>query len=201
MSAFVFKILPLLLLTIEADSRKASTFLVSFQSGKNRSVDHWMRYNEKFEGYEKEFTACHWQMVRYFSMEINSLWAYCYTGLKEESQLPCIQLYFQTNTTSAGRSLDFILLLMYGSTEDRAIFQSIRYRHREWNHICVTFSSIHKRVQLFHNGNLALTIRKDNFQEIWYGQSIIESSFIIGQEPDFLNGGYTWRKLSAAVIH
>ena len=142
MAILVIKIFFLFLFTILVESQENSTFIVSFQSGRSRSTDQWMKYNEKFEGYEKEFTACHWQRVRYFSMELNSIWAYCYTGLAKESpQLPCIQLYFQTNETSAGRAMNFVLVLMHGNSESRAIAYSMLYHHREWNHLCVIFSS------------------------------------------------------------
>ena len=83
------------ILMIEVEPKKAATFLVSFQSDRNRSIEHWMRYNENFEGYQKEFTACHWQRVRYFSNELNSVWAYCYIGRKKDPLLPCIQFYIQ----------------------------------------------------------------------------------------------------------
>ena len=72
------------ILMIEVEPKKAATFLVSFQSDRNRSIEHWMRYNENFEGYQKEFTACHWQRVRYFSNELNCVWAYCYIGRKKD---------------------------------------------------------------------------------------------------------------------
>ena len=191
MATLVIKLLLLYLFTIVVESQETSTFIVSFQSGRSRSIEQWMKYNEKFEGYEKEFTACHWQRVRYFSMEMNSIWAYCYAGLtKESSQLPCIQFYFQTNETSAGRAMNFVLVLMHGSSENRAIAYSMLYHHREWNHLCVIFSSVHKRVRFFHNGELVQTIHNDNFEEMWYGQQINESSFIVGQEPDTVNGGF-----------
>ena len=97
---------------IVVESAKLNTFVVSFQSDQSTTIDHWMRYKGQITGIEKEFTCCHWEKVRFFSLEFNSVWAYCFISPEIEVKLPCIQFYHYRNTESAGRNFD---LALFGS--------------------------------------------------------------------------------------
>ena len=170
-------------------SQKQDTFLVSFQSEGIRSTTQWMKYKGKIAGLDKEFSTCHWERVRYFSLEINSIWAYCFIFSASEKldNKNCLQLY-HTSSTSANREVDMVMSI---NTKQYKAISTMPFRHREWNHICFTYSSINKIARFYYNGEPVITETSSEFPEILESSDIVfDSSFTIAQEPDTLNGGY-----------
>ena len=196
MKILLFVCLFLNLFAIVIGSGKLTTFLVSFQVDRSRSTDHWMRYKEKIEvDFGKEFTSCHWERVRYFSLEINSIWSYSFKAIESDDYIQNIQFLHLTNTTTAGRTLDFMLNVFLDDLKEDFVVYSVPYRHREWNHICFTYSSIRKSAKFYYNGKVIKQYTKHNIFEIPslldITRSSFESSFTIAQEPDTVNGGYS----------
>ena len=167
-------------------SETLETFTVSLQGDGSWSIDQWIKYKNKIENVDKELTICHWENIRFFSEAVNSVWAYCYIKSKNEKDLECWQLYSAANRGSAGRNLDWIVTTSFASI----IANNIPYKHREWNHVCFTYSSIKKAAKLYVNGELLNAFWQGDFRTIESGKSVLNSSFIIGQEPDKFNGGY-----------
>jgi hypothetical protein len=155
-----------------------------------------MKYKEKIEvDFGKEFTSCHWERVRYFSLEVNCVWAFCFKENQSDKNLQSIQFQHMTNTSTAGRTLDFKLSVYVGDLKEDLIVHSVPYRHREWNHVCFTYSSIRKRAKFYFNGKVIKQYTRTNVLEIpsllEITRSSFESSFTIAQEPDTVNGGYS----------
>ena len=167
-------------------SDASNTFIVSFQSDGSWSTDQWMRYNPKIVNVKKEFTVCHWEKLRYFSTSINSVWAYCYITSDSDTKLKCWQLYHYTNFNSVGRNID----LVGQSLDLEVIAEAVPFRHRQWNHFCFAYSSNKKVGKLYYNGELIKQVSEGNFTDIESGESVLQSSFIIAQEPDIFEGGY-----------
>ena len=167
-------------------SEGASTFVVSFQPNGTWSTDHWMRYNGKIKGIKEELTVCHWLRLRYFSTDISSVWSYCYLESESDPSIPCWHLFMEADINSGGKNVNLI-----GRSPDWYVeAHSLPYSHRQWNHICFTYSTIKKIGKIYYNG---ITVKNDvegNFTFVKSGESILRSSFEIGQEPDIFEGGY-----------
>ena len=175
-------------IVIFGPSQGMDTFVVSFQSKGTKSIDHWMKYNKKIGGFGKEFSACHWERVRFFSLDINSVWAYCFILHEQDNDLKCLQFNHRTGS-DAGRKVD---LVIFSSLLGRKILAySIPFRHRQWNHICFTYSSLKKLAKFYYNGKLVSIENSTNFTLEISGKSVYKSSFIVGQEPDKINGGFS----------
>ena len=112
------------------------TFAVSFQPNGTWSTDHWMRYNKNITGVGSNFTICQWIKLRYFSTDISSIWAYCYMNSTSQKQIPCWHLFMEADKSSAGRNINLVARSPFWYVEA----QSLEYRHRQWNHICLTYS-------------------------------------------------------------
>ena len=65
----ILAILPVHVTTQPIDANPDSTFSVSFQSDGTKSIHQWMKYKEKIFGINKELTVCHWEKLRYFSVD------------------------------------------------------------------------------------------------------------------------------------
>ena len=70
------------------------------------------------------------------------------------------------------------------------IAEAVPFRHRQWNHFCFAYSSNKKVGKLYYNGELIKQVSEGNFTDIESGESVLQSSFIIAQEPDIFEGGY-----------
>ena len=176
------------ILTLNMVNRCAAlnSFIVSLQSDNAWSTDHWMTYNKKIVGVEKEFTVCHWEKLRYVSTDLNTVWSYCYEKIESKSHLYCWTFYHRINSHSAGRNVDLFTISEIWSIHA----ESLPYRHRQWNHICFSYSSIRKIGKLYYNGQLVKEDTEGNFTDFESGNSVSRSSFLIGQEPDIFEGGY-----------
>ena len=51
-----------------------SSFLVSFQESGDWTTNEWGKYIDEIRESE-EFTACHWQKIRFYSSDIVPLWS------------------------------------------------------------------------------------------------------------------------------
>ena len=125
------------LLLANADA-SLETFVVSFQEDGAWSTDQWMRHKEKIKALNQEFTICHWEKLRYFSTDISSIYSYCYNKRPSDSSLKCWQFYYETDYDSAGRKINLI-----GNVKVKAL----PYKHRQWNHFCVVYSSSKKMIK------------------------------------------------------
>ena len=112
------------------------TFAVSFQPNGTWSTEHWMRYNKKISGVGSDFTFCQWIRIRYFSTDISSIWAYCYLHNDTQTALPCWHLFMEADKNSAGRKVNLVARSPHWYVEA----PSLKYRHRQWNHICFVYS-------------------------------------------------------------
>ena len=54
-----------------------------------------------------EFTACHWEKLKYFGTRSNAIWAYCKTNSSEDILLSCIQLYSKPTQATGYRSISY----------------------------------------------------------------------------------------------
>ena len=162
------------------------TFVVSFQSNGTWSTDHWMRYNKKITGIDSDFTICQWIKLRYFSTDISSIWAYCYITSDSDKQIPCWHLFLEADMNSAGRNVNLIGRSPFWYIEA----QSLQFRHRQWNHVCFTYSFSRKTGKLYYNGDDVEQVSAGNYTKLKNGKSVFRSSFEIGQEPDIFLGGY-----------
>ena len=168
------------------ESRARSSFVVSFQSKGQLSIDQWMKYKKNITNIQKEFTACHWEKLRYFSSDSNIVWSYCYLTGSSDTQLKCWGFYHAVNLQSAGRNVD---LTSY--SEDWSLTaKNVKYKHRKWNHICVMYSSTMSFWKLYYNGEAIESMTGENLPDFSSKNSIHKSTFIIGQEPDIFEGGY-----------
>ena len=175
-----------------ASSNAMDTFIVSFQSQGTKSINHWMKYNKMINGFEKEFSACHWQKIRFFSLGMNAVWSYCFILQESDNDLKCIQLV-QKTSSDAGRNVDLWAFISRVGREIRV--DSIPFKHREWNHICFIYSSIEKMAKFYYNGKLLGSEISENFTDPINSNSIYKSSFTVAQEPDTINGGYSSNQL------
>ena len=89
-----------------------------------------MKYKGKVNGIEKELTIYHWEKLRYFSTEINSVWAYCYLKSSSDTAIKCLQLYLETDFVSGGRKVNLIVSSDSWSVESK----KLEHLHRQWNH-------------------------------------------------------------------
>ena len=165
-------------------------FIVSFQSDGSWSTDNWIKYSKEIINVTNDFTICHWEKVRYFAPSINVVWSYCYPNPKSSGP-PIHCTTFDHYYETAGRYLEFYAHV--GRWESTA--KNIKYRHRQWNHICFSYSVTNKVAKFYHNGNSVKEERSGNFIRFDQGKSISKSAFIIGQEQDVMEGGYDGAQL------
>ena len=173
------------------------TFEVKLQSGRMWSKDEWVEHNAKVP-HLKEFSACHWEKRRYMSTSLDSIWAYCSVNTSTHGDFKCVQLWSEGNVVTANRNLHY--RAWFSGWGDRTLDSSlavISYKHRSWNHICWTYSSITGVNRLYHNGMLAAEKVLENTEEypsISGRDAVYDDAFIIGQEPDSMRGGFAARQ-------
>ena len=182
----LFAFLHIHLVSVVADSAAFETFVVSFQADGGWSTDQWLRYKNEIKNLDKEVTICHWEKIRYFSEAVNGVWAYCYTKSQRQKDIQCWQLYTATNRASSGRTMDVIVT----TSSSSMVAEDVPYKHREWNHFCFTYSSITQIGCIYANGIRLKAEWQGEFNVIESGESVMQTSFIVGQEPDEFNGGY-----------
>ena len=80
----------------------------------------------------------------------------------------------------------------------------IPFRHREWNHICWTYSFEKNWHRIYINGELKASKVNvvDSKTTVWKASSKVKRyAFVIGQEPDSIRGGYTIDQLFQGSIY
>ena len=81
-----------------------SSFEISFQESGDWSTNEWGKYMNEIPRLE-EFTACHWQRMRFFASDIIPIWSYCMVLDNSTKKLECTQIYLQNNPGTANRRI------------------------------------------------------------------------------------------------
>ena len=116
-----------------------STFVVSFQKSGGWSTNEWVEINKSIPVLN-EFTACHWEKIRYFSSDIMTPWSYCIAEELQRDDLNCTQIYSSGNGTTTDQQL--VLEAWVNGGGDMYEVNIEKYRHRTWNHICWSYSTL-----------------------------------------------------------
>ena len=129
-----------------------SSFAVELQSSGEWSKDQVIKYQGNIEEL-KEFTICYWERNKYFSHDSSTIWSYCFIENKNDTDWKCVQLYYRGNRSLANTEVNF-RGYFYGWTKNsiNIIFPTIAFRHRSWNHVCWSYSSLTGKNRLFYNG-------------------------------------------------
>ena len=159
----------------------STTFVVSLQKSGGWSRDEWVEI-ETPKTVLKEFTACHWEKIRYFSSDSMTVWAYCIALRDQHNDLNCTQLYSSGNGTTTDQQLVLSGWVNGGPTEYSVNIEN--YRHRTWNHICWTYSTMKKENRFYYNGNLIGSRAMVESFPIPIADDSRVTSFILGQDPD-----------------
>ena len=170
-----------------------NTFVVELQSSGKWSKDEVIKYQGKLPNL-KEFTSCHWEKDKYFPTDSTNIWGYCYKKYQNDSKMKCVQFYYQGNSSTANR--DILLSAWFQGFTERPIDIRVpvySFRHRTWNHFCWAYSSITGHNSFFYNGILVSNERMRTKERINYPvisgtEHVYKSLFVIGQEPDSLDG-------------
>ena len=64
------------------------SFVVSFQNSGGWSTDEWVEFTKPIP-LLKEFTACHWERIRYFSSDLMAIWSYCVASKVQKHDMNC----------------------------------------------------------------------------------------------------------------
>ena len=162
-----------------------TTFVVSFQNSGGWSTNEWVEIDKPIPVLN-EFTACHWEKIRYFSSEIMTVWSYCIARRDLKSDLECTQLYTSGNETTTNQQL-----ILSGWINGYEFSVNIEeYRHRTWNHICWSYSRQSLLNKFYYNGKLIGIKPMSEVVTIPTADQSKMASFILGQEPDIFNGEF-----------
>ena len=101
---FVLKCLAIssLIEKYQAVAISTSTFAISFQNSDGLSTDEWVEIDQNIPPL-KEFTACHWEKIRYFSSQAMTIWAYCIADKNDRADINCTQIYSVGNVATANQ--------------------------------------------------------------------------------------------------
>ena len=170
----------------------STTFVASFQRNGGLSTKEWIEFNKPIPTLQ-EFTACHWEKIRFMSSDLMSIWAYCIAERKQFDNMNCTQLYSKKTPETNFQQLTFTAEI--NKYQVRTFFNLDRYQHRTWNHICWSYSSIKKMNKFYHNGNFIATEPLIEAPIIPSGNDFQVTSIILGQEPDSFNGKFSLTQL------
>ena len=162
------------------------SFILSFQESGGWSTEEWAKYKGKLP-LMKEFTSCHWEKIRFFSADVMTVWSYCTAQNDSGINMTCTNLEVRSNPATAGRQVIVSGWLQGGQAYVEANVDS--FRHRTWNHMCWSYSSITGAHKFFYNGKLIHTLSISG-PVITGGDDVPISSFIIGQDPDIIDGEF-----------
>ena len=170
------------------------TFIVDLQSSGEWSENELIQYQGKIAEL-KEFTSCHWEYDRYIATDTTNIWAYCVLPIRNDTVKKCAQLYYQGDQTLANRDVIFYAWFEGWTKKPINIKVQINsFKHRSWNHFCWTYSSLSGRNTLYHDGILvADKLLPSNVPHpILPGSEDVQKYlFVIGQDPDTLEGDYS----------
>ena len=189
---FVLKCLAIssLIEKYQAVAISTSTFAISFQNSDGLSTDEWVEIDQNIPPL-KEFTACHWEKIRYFSSQAMTIWAYCIADKNDRADINCTQIYSVGNVATANQQVQ--LCIWMDNLEHCVNIED--FRHRTWNHICWSYSSYKKTNNFYYNGVKVGAIPVENGITVPALDEFKDTSFILGQEPDVLNGEFSLAQL------
>ena len=170
----------------------SKTFVVSFQKDGGWSLNEWAEI-ETPNKVLNEFTTCHWEKIRYFSSDIMTIWSYCIANRTQLNDLNCTSLYSSGNGTTSDQQLVITGWVNGGPTEYSVNIEN--YRHRTWNHICWSYSSLNKENKFYYNGNFVGSRSMKASSPIPIADEFKITSFILGQDPDIYNGEFSATQL------
>ena len=174
------------------------TFKVAFQTSGVWSSKDWVEYKGNIPVLE-QFTACHWEKLQYFAFYSNSIWSYCTIRNRIDKNMNCMQLFSKGRSSSAFRSLSFNLWFTGNQTLNVKL-KLESFRHRTWNHVCWYHSSLTGDNKLYYNGKLAASKKIQGLPIIQGSATAYNHSFVIGQEPDMIRGGFAEDQAFFGVI-
>ena len=133
------------------------TFSMAFQGSGSWSTEEWAKYKNIIPRME-EFTACHWQNIRFFSAELMTVWAYCITHDVNGRTIKCTEIFQRSDPSSANRQIILTGYIHGGAIIRETIISS--FRHRTWNHVCVGYSSLKGVINFYFNGKVGIRFRE-----------------------------------------
>ena len=139
------------------------TFVISFQENGAWSTEEWVEFDKPIP-ILNEFTTCIWEKIRYFSFDFMPLWAYCIAYRNKPNDLNCTQLYSKGNAKTKNQQIEIHAWINGGEVIFQADIHD--YRHRSWNHICWSYSSLAKTSKFYFNGNVVATRKISNSPSI-----------------------------------
>ena len=177
-----------------------ASFSISFQSSRKISINEWAEFKGDMP-HLKEITLCHWNRLDYFSDDVSSIWSYC-TQQTSNSTIMCIQMEYKAILSRANRHMKLILWIY----NDAISVDIVPFPHRQWTHICWTYSSVTNLHKIYINGKIKVQqILSTGVKTIvWKASDSVQNhAFVIGQEPDRIRGGYTTDQLfiGLSLIH
>ena len=140
-----------------------------------------------------EFTACHWEKIRFFSSDSMTTWAYCIAKKDQHNDLNCTQLYSSGNGTTTDQQLVLSGWVNGGPTEYSVNIEN--YRHRTWNHFCWKYSTIMKDNKFYYNGVFIGSVSMTEALPIPIADDSKVTSIVLGQDPDVFNGEFSATQL------
>ena len=177
-----------LICNVESNTK---SFKIQFQQSGYWSADEWLEYNGKIPQL-REFTSCHWEKLRYFARKASQIWSYCYIPSEDKTQFNCIQLASSGDLYSANRDAKYSLYFHgINNVNGNTNLVVSSFRHRTWNHVCWTYSSISNSHQLFYNGEKVGSFRASFLPVVPGSDSVHEYAFVFGQETDKLRGSFS----------
>lgn len=189
-------VIKFIILSLFLPVTNAKRFMVHLQSSEKWSKNEWMEYKGHIPELT-EFTVCHWENLRYFSSSETTVWSYCGIISKKSTPFRCIGIYSSGVRASANRKVKFgVWLEGWTKSAIADILEVKDYRHRNWNHVCWSYSSVSSANKLYFNGDLVghLSMYLENRSMITtpVHDSInsYKSAFIVGQDQDIIKGGY-----------
>ena len=174
-----------------------ASFIIAFQSSGRVSTEEWAEYKGDMPRV-KDLSICHWDRIQYFNDDVSSVWSYC-TQEASTSKMICVQMEYKSILSRANRHMKLNLWIY----NDLISVDLIPFRHREWNHICWTYSFERNWHRIYINGELKASEVNviDSNTIVWKASSKVEKhAFVIGQEPDSIRGGYTIDQLFQGSI-
>ena len=161
------------------------TFLMEFQKQRGFSPYQWAEYKGKIP-HMKAFTVCYWEKLDFFNSKSHNIWSYC-TMNDDPDDMECAQFWAKRDFASSGRNI----VVGYTPQIGFARYTTIRpFKHRAWNHICWSYTSLSGKSRIYANGVLQGEENIDTNIQIPGSDEVSGSSFIIGQEPDSFRGGF-----------
>ena len=174
-------------------------FMVSFQDGLELSLgpdkNVWLEFLNEIHP-SKEFTICHWINIKFFNTGVAAnLWSYC-TVQNQDDPMECLQLCLYGIGDTANRNLRIGTKIpsRERGQEYRGAFVPLKsYHHRTWSHLCWSLSTITGHSRFYHNGDMigSQQVNTTDISLALKGSSNMNgASFIFGQEPDSIRGGF-----------